>query len=281
VVLLSPVALQNLPATAIFWVDALRDHLAAAGYRLEFQASQAGYSPHPEHALETLLQKHQPAGWVLYLSTAPQQHWFNERGLPCVVSGSLHSGIELGSVDIDYVATCQHAAGQFAAKGHRRAALLMPRSEQAGNLESERGFREAGPKLRPHPVETLVVHHDGSVPGICRALDGLSRGSRAVTGVLVAKPAHVVTTVSHLLRRGVRIPEDMSLISRDDDPLLEYLVPTVARYHSDAELFARKISRLVVDLVQMGVRRRHDIRLVPRFLRGETLGSARVTPLST
>jgi LacI family transcriptional regulator len=272
VVLLSPLPLQNIPASAIFWVDALRDHLGAAGYRLEVQASQACYSQHPEHTLETLVHKCRPAGWVLYLSTAPMQQWFSERGQRCVISGSRHPKVELSSVDIDYAAACQHAVGLLAGKGHRRLALLMPHSNQAGNLESERGFTEAGQKLRAQGVETMVAHHDGSVAAICLALDGLVRAARPVTGFLVAKPAHVVTAVSHLLRRGVRVPQDVSLISRDDDPLLEHLVPSVTRYHTDPALFARKISRIVVDMVRNGVRRRHDSRLMPTLIRGETLG---------
>ena len=47
-----------------------------------------------------------------------------------------------------------------------------------------------------------MAYHDGSVPAICRTLDNLLRGAEPVTGILVAKPAHVVTAVSHLLRRG-------------------------------------------------------------------------------
>lgn len=272
VVLLSPLPLQDIPASAIFWVDALRDHLGAAGYRLEVQASQACYSQHPKHALEALVHKHRPAGWVLYLSTARIQQWFSERGLRGVISGSRHPNVALSSVDIDYAAACQHAVGLLAGKGHRRLALLMPRSDQAGNLESERGFMEAGERLQNEGLETLVAHHDGSVAAICRALDGLVRAARPVTGFLVAKPAHVVTAVSHLLRRGVRVPQDVSLISRDDDPLLEHLVPSVTRYHTDPALFARKISRIVVDLVRNGVRRQHDSRLMPALIRGETLG---------
>jgi len=49
-------------------------------------------------------------------------------------------------------------------------------------------------------------------------------------------------------------------------------VPNVARYHTDPVLFARKISRPVMDLVCDGVRPRHDCRLMPAFVRGETVG---------
>ncbi|HEY9175278.1 MAG TPA: substrate-binding domain-containing protein [Verrucomicrobiae bacterium] len=270
VVLLSPLPLQNLPASALFWVDALREHLATVGYRLEFQHAPSVYSQHPERALESVVHKSRAASWVLYLSTHALQQWFSERGLPCVICGSRHADVQLSSVDIDYAATCGHATGLLVGRGRRRLALLMPRSEQAGNIESEQGFLKA---VERHPgVKGQVAHHDGTTTGICGALDRLLRGEWAINGLLVAKPAHVVTAVSHLLRRGVRLPQDVSLLSRDDDPLLEHLVPVVSRYHVEPEAFARRVSRLVVDLARTGAQRQHDSRIIPSLIRGETLG---------
>lgn len=270
VILLSPLPLQQLPASTMFWVDSLRDHLAASGYRLEYLASQAVFSQKPERNLESLVHELQPAGWVLYLSTLEQQQWFSERRLPCVVSGSCHQGINLASVDNDYAATCAHAVGLLSARGRQHVALLMPHSGQAGNLESERGFLDA--VERNSKLHGQVAHHDGSVEGICHLLDRLLRCTPPVTGLLVAKPAHVVTAVTHLLRRGVRLPQDVSLLSRDDDPLLQHLVPVVSRYHTEPAAFARKISRLVVDLVRTGVQSSHESRLMPTLVKGETLG---------
>ncbi len=270
VVLLSPHPLQNLTASALFWVDALREHLATTGHRLEYLHSPAVYSQHPERALEGLVHKSQAAGWVLYLSTHALQRWFSERGLPCVICGSRHADVQLSSVDIDYAATCSHATGLLVAGGRNRLALLMPRSEQAGNIESEHGFLQA--VERHSGVKGQVAHHDGTTTGICGALDRLLRGDWAINGLLVAKPAHVVTAVSHLLRRGIRLPQDVGLLSRDDDPLLEHLVPVVSRYHFEPEAFARRVSRLVVDLARAGAHRRHDSRIIPKLIRGETLG---------
>jgi DNA-binding LacI/PurR family transcriptional regulator len=272
VVLLSPLHLEALPSATFFWVDALRDDLAAADYRLEFHVTPACSSRHPEHALAALRQRFRPAGWVLYLSSAAAQEWFSQRGLPCVISGSRHPLVELSSVDVDYAATCGDAARQLAVRGRRRLALLMPHSTHAGDLESEQGFRAAGEKLQAQGVQAVIAHHDGSVPAICRRLDALLHGPEPVTGLLVAKPAHVLTAVSHLLRRGLRLPGDLSLISRDDDPMLDHQVPLVARYHINPALFARKISRLVLELARSGACHPHDSRLIPELVRGETLG---------
>lgn len=270
VILLSPSPLKSLPSSVIFWVDSLRDHLASAGYHLEFLESHIAFSKHPERAIESMVHELRPAGWVLYLSNENQQRWFSERSLPCVVTGSCHPGMRLPSVDIDYAATCGHAVGLLAARGRRRLALLMPRSGQAGNLESERGFH-AG-VARAAGLSGEVAHHDGSVRGICNTIDRLLRANPPVTGLLVAKPAHVVTAMTHLLRRGARVPRDVSLISRDDDPFLEHLVPVVTRYHADPVIFARRISRLVLDVVRARARPRGESRFMPALVPGETLG---------
>jgi DNA-binding LacI/PurR family transcriptional regulator len=272
VVLLSPVSILTLPTSALFWVDALREHLADAGYRLEFHTSPGCYAPHPERAIEAALHQMRAAAWVLYLSTEPLQREMVRRNLPCVIAGSAHTGIELPSVDIDYAATCRHATGLLAVRGRRRLALLMPRGGQAGNLQSERGFLEAGESLKAQGVETLVAHHDGTPDGLCRRLDELLAGATPVDGLLVAKPTHVITTLSHLLRRGVAVPRQVALVSRDHDPFLDHLVPRVACYQRNPNLFARKILRMVLDRVQEGGAARQHVLLMPELSAGETLG---------
>lgn len=267
--LLSPLPLQSLPSSAIFWVDALRDHLAAAGFRLHFLASQAAFSQNPGRVLENLVHETRPAGWVLYLSNAAQQQWFSDRALPCVVSGSCHPGVELSSVDIDYAATCAHSVGLLSSRGRKQLALLMPHSGQAGNLESERGFMDA--LGRSNIARGKIAHHDGTVKNICSVLDRLLQASEPTDGLLVAKPAHVITALTHLLRSGVRLPRDISLISRDEDPMLEHLVPVVTRYHTDPAAFARKISRMVIARVSAGDAQPHKPRLMPTLFKGETL----------
>ncbi|MSU27664.1 MAG: GntR family transcriptional regulator, partial [Pedosphaera sp.] len=271
VVLLSPVPTHAMPAPEMFWVDALREKLAADAHPLEIHTNKACYSAHPEAALQTLADELRPAAWVLYLSTPAMQGWFAAQGLPCVVSGSVHPGISLSALDVDYAAVARHAVGMFAAHGCRQLALLMPRSEQAGNWETERGFTEAGRRLAGPKRRTRVIHHDGSVAGVCAAVDAALAGPERVDGLFIAKPAHVITVASHLGQRGVRVPAEVSLISRDDDPFLSHLVPEVARYTRSAELFARKLSRLVLALADGGAERTRAVRLMPDFTPGGTL----------
>jgi DNA-binding LacI/PurR family transcriptional regulator len=246
VALLSPVARLTMPASMILGLVALRECLESGGYKLEIVTNTACFSRHPARALEELHRKLLPACYILHLSTEAMQRWFSERRLGCLVTGSCHPNVNFPSVDIDYAAVCHHAVGRLASAGRRRLTLLMPFSDQAGNLESERGFLAAGHQSPHKSLQTTVAHHDGTVASVCRIIDRLIGATPPLDGLLVAKPTHVITSICQLLRRGARIPEDISVISRDDDPSLDSLVPIIARYQSDPSKFARRVARLTI-----------------------------------
>ena len=270
VLLLTAQPLHRLPPQALYWMDCLREQLAEAGYHLEPQTGQAAFGARPEAALERLHRQFHPAGWVLYQSTARMQEWFSRAVLPCVIAGSVHPEVRLPSVDLNYRAVCRHAAGQFLARGHTRLGFLCPGGGAAGDRESEQGFLEATEARTS--AEGTVIRHDGTVAGICHRIDALLARPHPPTALLVARPAFVLTTLTHLLRRQRSLPGDLALISRDDEAFLADLVPTVARYAANPTVFARKISRRVLETVRGAPLTRVETKLMPAFIPGQTLG---------
>lgn len=271
VVLLSPIPPNTIPANVILQLFALRERLSAVGCKLEIVTNSACFSRRPNRALASLHRDFQAACYILYLSTEAMQKWFSDGKINCMVAGSCHPLVKLPSIDIDYAAVCHHAVGRFAAAGRKRLALLMPRSDQAGNIESENGFLSAGKKATQRQVHAFVVNHDGTVGSICRTIDRLIGGPEPYNGLLIAKPSHVITAISHLLRRGIRIPQDISVISRDDDLILDNLVPAVDRYQTDPMKFGRKVARTIIDTVESGSLQYRSQRIIPTFMPGQTL----------
>jgi LacI family transcriptional regulator len=209
---------------------------------------------------------------VLTGSTRSLQQWFSERRFHCLIVGSAHPGVELPSVDIAYRAACRHAAGQLLARGHQRLAFLNPDSGAAGDLESERGFKEAVAQASLASAEGVIIRHDGTIADICNKLDASLRRRHPPTGWLVSRPTHVLTAMGHLARRGLRLPQNVALISRDHDPFLADVVPSVARYVASPAGMAHRISRVVREMIQDGVVRRAPRLVIPKFTEGETLG---------
>ncbi len=272
VVMLSPIPLHALRPSVIFLVDELREHLAEAGFHLELHVSNRYYSRHPFKALESLLHQKPTASWILYLATIQMQRWFLERGLPVLVVGSSYPEIALPSGDLDYRAACRHAVGTFLGKGHRQIAFLIDNAGRAGDQESKSGFWETVQKVDGAKPQAVVVEHNGHLSGICSKLDSLLSAAQPPSAFLVANSTHVLTVMGHLLRLGIRLPEDVALISRDDDSFLESIVPTVARYSYPQALFARKMSRIAVQLARGANVLPKRMLLVPQLIKGDTLG---------
>jgi DNA-binding LacI/PurR family transcriptional regulator len=271
VVLLTPVPLHSMSPFSIFLIDRLREHLAEDGYLLEIHVGRDPYRARLPQRLKKLEETLHPAGWVLMQSTEAMQRWFAQRRLCCVVVGSCYPRVELASVGFDFAAVCRHAVGQFLARGHRRIVLLNPKVRAAGDMKAEAGFLEAIKSTRVENVAAEIVHHDGTVRNICSRLDGLLRMSDRPTALLISRGHHVLTVLGHLSVCKLRVPEDMTIISREDDSYLESVVPSLTRYSGNPELFATKLSRVVLNAVR-GDKRALESRIMPTFIPGETLG---------
>ena len=271
VCMLSPLPLHSLRPFDIFLVDNIREHLAEEGYHLELNVSHRYYSKHPFKALESLVHQKPIAAYILFHATLQIQRWFLERGLPVCIAGSSYPDIELPAVDVDHRAVCRHAVGTFFSKGCHQIALLIDDVHRAGDEESRIGFLEAA-KLHAVPRQAIIAEHNGTSPGICAKLDSLLNTTTPPDAFLVANSANVLTVIGHLLRKGIRLPGQVNLISRDDDSFFKYVVPTVARYKFPPALFGRKLSRIVVQLARgTNVPGKNNL-LVPQFIKGETMG---------
>lgn len=268
--LLTPFPLHAVPPLTLFWIDELRNHLIQAGYRLEIHHGERLYREHPKKSLAGLVNQTRAAGWVLWLSTARMQLWFSEKKVPALIMGSCHEGINLPSIDLDQRGVCRHAVAQFLARGHERTAFIIHQGGFAGDLESVEGVQEAHAKFGGKTPAPEIVWHDGSPAGVVTRLNGLFRCAHPPTAFLVARSATVLTVLGYLLKRGIKFPADALLISRDYDPFLEYVVPTVARYALNPRHYAKVASRIVIRLATGQPLSRSEIRLTPELVKGET-----------
>ena len=269
IAVISPRPLLAMSPSAVVMVDELRTNLSRAGFQLELLVAPTAFTAQPERALESLVARTPAAAWMVFGSREPMQRWFLSRQLPCLVAGSCAPGVALPSVDIDYRATCRHAGGLFRRKGHRHLALVLPESSTGGEADSEQGLREA---LADDDSASLVVlRHDGTAAHVCRLLDKVMRTATPPTAFLVARAVHVLTVVTHFQRQGKQLPRDLAIISRDDETFLQHLTPTVARYATNPTQFTRRISLAARQLAETGSLPPRAIRLMPKFLPGETV----------
>lgn len=272
VALLIPDPLDQVRPAQALWIDELRGMLNERNCRLHVLHGHQYFRNNPGAALRKLTSQNPHGCWVVALSNHAVQRWFEKSALPCIVAGSTYEGIELPYRDLDHWALCRHAAGMLLAKGHRRVVLLMQKSKRAGDLRSEKGFM-AGVAQASHPdAKVSVCYHESSVPSICRVLRLLLSSANPPTALLVANPYHFLTVVTQLKQMGYRIPKDISVVSRDDDTFLTFMVPAPARYVVSSYQFAKSLLRPVLELLKSGMVIHHGAQIMPEFSRGDTLG---------
>lgn len=261
------------PVTLI--IEELQHRMQHAGLALEISISQYLCGRDCSKTLTQLVGRIRADGWIL-CSVQPETHrWFAQRGLPALVFGSCLPEFRLPSVDMDFVASYQHAVNLFAAKGHRRVILFCQRGVTAGHRLSEEGFLEAVRCTHHRNTKGIVVHHNGSIEGIRSTLGSLVADRPPPTALLVSHPLHVLTVLGELSRRRLRVPEDVSLISALDDPALAFVVPRLCRYRIEPRVFAAKLASMATRIALGQPVPPRAMRIMPRFLPGDSVAEAR------
>lgn len=266
VVMLSPVPPEQWESRIIIRIDRLRQYLTAARMELLIRHGARFFSSGSQHALQQLVRKENASCWILSGSTAEVQRWFADRKLPAIVMGPCFEGIDLDSIDLDFRAICRHAAGLLIGAGHARIALILRETESAGDHYSSLGFQEAF-KSGTRPLDPMLVRYDNTMAGLRRNLDRVFLAERPPTAI-IAPARQIVTIVLHLAQRQIIAGRDYAFIARDDDPVLELMVPSVARYGFNPANLAHRLFVAVMKIVQDKHHLRHHWRLMPRFLPG-------------
>ncbi|WP_165962689.1 substrate-binding domain-containing protein [Occultella glacieicola] len=148
--------------------------------------------------------------------------WLASLGVPVVLAerqfevGTYGQPIEAVSTDHELGAAL--AVRQLQARGHRRIGLMVSDSVTAGQLRRGWGAacEDLGLPVEGTPDATVRVY---SEPGWRSALDDFIERMRAsaTTAVLVHPDDDALELVGRCAELGVRVPEDLSVISYNDE----------------------------------------------------------------
>ncbi|MSU24534.1 MAG: LacI family transcriptional regulator [Opitutus sp.] len=274
VALLVPEPLEHLRPTQTLWIDELRAMLGERGCQLHVMHGQQYFRARPGAALDRLVRQHPHGCWILMRANAACQLWFTQRKLPCLVAGSCHAGVDLPSRDLDHRAACRHAAGVLLGLGHRNLAIFAERTRFAGDIESEAGFLEAVNRSRRPDAKALICPYNPTTAGIMKTLRQIMSQRDRPTALVVPNAFHYLTVLTGLAQMGWRVPEQVSLISRDEDLFLSFLVPEPARYVTSPHEFARALLLPVIELLEGAAVGKRASLLMPKFVRGASIGVA-------
>ncbi len=277
VALLTPEPIERLRPMQNMWIDDMRALLGERGMRLRVFHGHHYFGANPGPALKKLVTRNLHGCWILMRANESVQHWFSKNDIPCIVAGSTYPGLDLPFRDLDHRAMCRHAAGILIGFGHRRIVMLTQKTRWAGDLESEAGFMEGVRRSRHAEAEAVVIYHEETVASVAHAVRRILKLQPAPTALFVVQPHYYLAVASRLTQSGVRIPEEISMISRDDDPFLSFLAPAPARYVVSPHVMAKSLLPPVLELLEGNAVTQRASLIMPEFFRGESVTAPRPT----
>jgi LacI family transcriptional regulator len=202
----------------------IEDTLGPAGYSPLFVSGH--WSAKQEtRCIEELLSRRVDGLIVLTgrLSDGALRKW--ARQLPVVVTGRIVKAPGLVSLHFDNVLGAQLATAHLVGLGHRQIAFIGGNPQFPDSVEREEGFRiamaEAGLAVDPAMMAEGGYLEEGGRQAVDR---WLSSGHR-LTAVFAANDQMAFGAALALHRRGLRVPQDVSLVGFDDVATSSYSIP--------------------------------------------------------
>ena len=177
---------------------------------------------------------------------------------------------DYSSVSIDDHLTAYRAVERLISLGHRRIAAVVPSCSDRSISELRyKGYCAA---LHDHGIcidPELVMETGGcfempeTYEGMCRLID---RGVE-FTAVFTLSDTTGIAAMKALQDRGLRVPEDVSVIAIDGLNVSEYITPTLTTMVQPAEEMGRESVRILLSILEDGAQTCH-IRLEARLREG-------------
>lgn len=243
---LSPKRLEQMPPKMLLEFDTLRDLLNKQGYELDLLTPGLFHLTNPTRKLEQLLGDESADAWVLYQCPPLVQAWFEEKKIPSLVRGHPQPGVTLPSIDEDWRAAAFHAGGLLKRNGHTSIGLMMPDVPLAGLRATEQGLFEAITDTGAGTVHRLV---DRREPGsLTKLLKRAFKLKDPPTALVTTRSRQVLTTLTWLAERRLKIPDDLSVVALCYDGWFDHIIPSVTHYHLESRALARSVVRKILQI---------------------------------
>lgn len=270
--ILMPRTLDRYKHFVALVVDDLHVLLFDNGYSLAVHAHPQVEAQRPFGFLRKLVDQHRYACWLLIGCGPATRRWFSENSIPTVVSGTCEESLNLPFVCLANFALGRHAALKLLRQGHRQIGALLTRS----NSGLRDGLLDVLDREKAAGATFQAFETDDTVESIAMAVDRMMQAKHPPTAIFVAESNFYLTLSARLAQRSLRVPNDVSLLCRDDEPYLSSLLPAPARYSKNPHAYAKKLAAHILPVSRGEPIQRLVTRIMPEFVPGNSLGSVAV-----
>jgi DNA-binding LacI/PurR family transcriptional regulator/biotin operon repressor len=212
--------------------------------------------------------------WVVVAGSREVLEWFAGWRQPAFALFGRRQRVDIASVGPDTTPTIAAVTRRLVELGHQRIVMLSRRERRLpGPAQFERTFLV---ELESHgcPVGAYnLPAWEGTKEGFHRLLEALFHLTPP-TALIVHEAPQFIAVLRFLAQRGIRVPEDVSLICTDPDQSFSWCEPPMAHITWDFRMAVRRVVRWAAK-VNRGKKDRRQTNLKAEFVEGGTIGPVR------
>lgn len=170
-----------------------------------------------------------------------------KRGIPTVMAGSRTDILDW--VDTDYTKAIHMAVSYLVSLGHRKIAFINgPDISQTSALKL-RGYREGSEENGLSINEKMIRKGDFSGQAGYDAMKSIWADGLRPTALITAVDSIAIGALRFLHEKGVRCPEDVSIVGFEDGILAEYAIPPLTTVSAEKQTVGETACRLLIERI--------------------------------
>ena len=189
---------------------------------------------------------------------------FDKIDIPCVVLTNSMAALNypnLSSVTVDDVEACRCAVDSLVERGHRKIAAISgdPETSDVGRARYEGCLKS----LRNHGIEFDPQQDFRGIrfsyqDGYNATMDLLEKG-RTFTALFTASDVMAVGAIRALHEKGLRVPEDVSVIGFDGLAVGSFMIPKLSSVVQPAHMMANRAIEILISQFDGNVQSVHEM----------------------
>ncbi len=170
----------------------------------------------------------------------------NQLGIPAVIVDR-DMAAHQDHVQFDHVHGIRQAVSHLIELGHRDIAIVVSSVASRPMRRRVEGFRAAFKAHGLKPVEGLIVKLPASTSNAFEPMTALLESKRPPTAVLSLGTNVLGDVLNAIAACGLRIPQDISVVSMGDPAFARSHVPAIGTVNVDLDLAAAESARLLLE----------------------------------
>ena len=250
-----------------------KNKLEAAGHAVFYAPSHLTEIKMDVKRLARMVKKTEVDAWVVLGGTSEVLQWFMQQKIPAFALYGRRHKLKIAGIGPDVIPAISEATRRLIDLGHQRIVFLDSLFNVSEPGATGSAFLD---ELSAAGITTGSYNMpgwQGGLEGLYDCLDSAFRLSPP-TAIIAGSGPIYFATLHFLLNRGLRVPQDLSLIVSNDDPYFNQYQPSVSNIRWSS---SRPVVNRIVGWVRNISQGKEDTRqtsIKAEFFEGGTIGMA-------